>query len=197
MVSLAFNQMYLYIYLGIGAACSIYFVIKAFIECLNLSSYRKNFQTPQSFKNQLSALLQNILVYSVASLLCTVAWPVILIWSGIERIEKRQIKARNRGLHFQCKKEYLIRKVTPEEAEQGSYIYDPLGMVPKVVFGHLNKAWCNFLVELEEGDEVWLYEISKSLESTMKTTHNPESGKRGFAMLRSQEIVAEFIIQSD
>lgn len=196
MASLLFNHMYIYIYLGIGAACSIYFVIKALIEYLNLSSYRKNFQTPQSFKNQLLTLLQSTLVYSVASLLCTVAWPIILIWSGIEKMQERQIKARNRGPHFHCKKEYLIRKVTLEEAEKDSYIYDPLGMAPKVAFGHLNQAWCNFLAELEEGDEVWLFEMPKS-KKTARSSYRIEGGLRGFARIRNQKIVAEFINQSD
>lgn len=196
MVSLPFNQMYLYIYLGIGAACSIYFVIKAFLEYLNLSSYRKNFQTPQSFKNQLLVLLQSILVYSVASLLCTVAWPIILIWSGLEKMRERQIKARNRGPHFHCKEEYLIKKVTPEEAERDSYIHDPLGMAPKVAFGHLNQAWCNFLAELEKGDEVWLFEIPKS-KKPARSSYRIEGGLRGLARIRNQKIVAEFISQSD
>lgn len=188
--------MYIYIYLGIGAACSIYFVIKALIEHLNLSSYRKNFQTPQSFKNQLLTLLQSTLVYSVASLLCTVAWPIILIWSGIEKIQERQIKVRNREPHFHCKKEYLIRKVTLEEAEQNSYIYDPLGMAPKVAFGHLNQAWCNFLAELEEGDEVWLFEIPR-ITKPVKSSYRVKGSLKGFARIRHQKIVAEFINQSD
>jgi len=196
MASLPFNYLYLYIYLGVGVVCSGYFVIRAFIEYLNLSSYRKNFHTPQSFKIQLLALLQSTLVYSVACLLCTVAWPVILIWGGIEKMQERQIKARNRGPHFYCKKEYLIRKVTPEEAERDSYIYDPLGMAPKVVFGHLNQAWCNFLAELEEGDEVWLFEIPRHTKP-MKTSYRIEGGLGGFARIRNQKIVAEFIIQSD
>lgn len=183
MASLPFNYLYLYIYLGVGVACSGYFVIKAFIEYLNLSSYRKKFQTPQTFENQLLAVLQSTLVYSVASLICTVAWPVILIWGGIEKMQERQIKARNRGPHFHCKKEYLIRKVTPEEAELDSYIYDPLGMAPKVAFGHLNLAWCNFLAELEEGDEVWLFEVPKGTTTPTK----------GYALLRQKKIIAEFI----
>lgn len=195
MAALPFNHVHLYIYLGIGLACSCYFVIKAFIDYLNLSSYRKNFQTPQSFKNQLLALLQSILVYSVASLLCTVAWPVILIWGGIEKIQERQIKARNRGPHFHCKKEYLVRKVTPQEAEQDSYIHDPLGMAPKVAFGHLNQAWCNFLAELEEGDEVWLFEIPRHMKP-VKTSYRVEGSLKGFARIRHQKIVAEFISES-
>lgn len=196
MATLPFNHVHLYIYLGIGLACSCYFVIKAFIEYLNLSSYRKNFQTPQSFKNQLLTLLQSTLIYSVASLLCTVAWPIILIWGGIEKMQERQIKARNRGPHFYCKKEYLIKKVTLEEAERDSYINDPLGMAPKVAFGHLNQAWCNFLAELEEGDEVWLFEMPKS-KKPARSSYRIEGGLRGFARIRNQKIVAEFISQSD
>jgi hypothetical protein len=196
MAALPFNHVYLYIYLGIGLACSCYFVIKAFIEYLNLSSYRKNFQKPQSFKNQLLELLQHILVYSIASLLCTVTWPVILIWSGIEKIQERQARARELEPKFYSQKEYLIKKVTLEEAERDSYINDPLGMAPKVAFGHLNQAWCNFLAELEEGDEVWLFEIPKS-KKPARSSYRIEGGLRGFTRIRDQKIVAEFICQSD
>ncbi len=196
MTALPFNHVYLYIYLGIGLACSCYFVIKSFIEYLNLSSYRKNFQKPQSFKNQSLELLQHVLVYSIASLLCTVAWPVILIWGGIEKIQERQARARELEPKFYSQKEYLIKKVTLEEAERDSYINDPLGMAPKVAFGHLNQAWCNFLAELEEGDEVWLFEIPKS-KKPARSSYRIEGGLRGFTRIRDQKIVAEFIYQSD
>lgn len=195
MITLPFNHVYLYIYLGIGATCSCYFVIKAFIEYLGLSSYRKNFQKPQSFKNKSLELLQHMLVYSVASILCTFAWPVILIWGGLQKIQERQARTKELKPQFYCKEEHLIKKVTPEEAEQGSYVRDPLGMAPKVAFGHLNKAWCSFLAELEDGDEIWLFVIPKD-RRPVKTSYRVDGEVRGFAKIRDQEIVAEFISQS-
>ncbi len=196
MAALPFNHVYLYIYLGIGLACSCYFLIKDFIEHLTLSSFRNNFKRLQSRKNQLLELLPHILVYSVASLLCKFAWPVILIWGGIEKIQKRQSTARELEPKFYSEKKYLIKKVTLEEAERDSYINDPLGMAPKVAFGHLNQAWCNFLADLEEGDQVWLFEIPKS-KKTVRLSYRIEGGLRGFARVKNQKIVSEFICQSD
>jgi hypothetical protein len=96
---------------------------------------------------------------------------------------------------FFCTNEFLIRKISPLEAEKDSLVIDPFGMAPSIPFGHLNGAWCEFLAKIEASDEVWLYEIPKD-SITGKDYHRATSLMRGYAHVRRKKIIGEFVRQS-
>jgi len=60
---------------------------------------------------------------------------------------------------FNCKPEYLIRQVQPDEVEAQSFIEDPLGRTPNKPFGHLFSAWQKFVASQGEEQELWLFEV--------------------------------------
>jgi hypothetical protein len=60
----------------------------------------------------------------------------------------------------------------------------------------LNKAWQAFLGELEDDDELWLYEIPGD-SITDKSYVNGKAVMKGYARVKRNEIVGEFIYESD
>lgn len=191
-----FKSVYAWAYFSIGPMILAYFGISALIEYRRSSSFIKDLQeimdTVPSIKDQLTTWLG----YSVAGLIIFLAWPVFVIWAGRQKWKDRQDQVEDRKPKFYCTKQYLIKEVTTEEAEKDSYIIDPFGMTPKVPFGHMNKAWCTFLSELEDSDELWLYKIHEG-STTGKSYITAKAIMKGYAIVRRNEIVAEFVTQSN
>jgi hypothetical protein len=97
---------------------------------------------------------------------------------------------------FICKPEFLVRTVSPHEAEQENQVHDPLGLVPKVPFGHLNRAWGKFLSEFgfEDGNELWYFEVPKGESSgEYDMFDGPISG---YAKVVNGKIMGEFVIEA-
>jgi hypothetical protein len=96
---------------------------------------------------------------------------------------------------FICKPEFLVRKVSPLEAEQANHVHDPLGLVPKVPFGHLNGPWGKFLAEFgfEDGNELWYFEVPKGESSgEYDMFDGPISG---YAKVAKGKVCGEFVIE--
>ena len=54
---------------------------------------------------------------------------------------------------FAVTSQHLQEALSVVEIEARERVFDPLGTVPDVPFGHLNTAWQDFLVQCEEGAE--------------------------------------------
>jgi len=54
---------------------------------------------------------------------------------------------------FAVTSQHLQEALSVVEMEARERVFDPLGAVPDVPFGHLNTAWQDFLVQCEEGAE--------------------------------------------
>ncbi len=196
MLKMIVESYYAWIYVSIGTILLAYFGINALIEYRQSSSFLKSLQEVMGTKPSLKDQLSTIAGYFLASLIILFAWPIFISWLGIQKWKERKEQLERRKPKFYCKKEYLRHQVTTDQAERDSYITDPLGMTPKVAFGHLNKAWCTFLAELDEGDELWFYVIpvgSKTGKSYVPT----KAVMKGYARVRRNEIVGEFVYESD
>jgi hypothetical protein len=136
-------------------------------------------------------------VYCFALLCVLIGWPGFLIWfikDKKDEVAKQEWQAKP---DFECAPEYLIAKVDPVDAEITSYVTEPLGTVPAVPFGHLNKAWENFLSNmLNERDELWSFHIPKG-SKTGKHQRECTSEIRGFAKVQDGKILAEFITEGN
>lgn len=196
MIEISLNHVYAWAYFSVGPMILIYFGINGLIEYRRSSSFIKNLQEIMGTKPSLKDQLTTWLGYSLAGLIILAAWPVFVIWAGHQKWKERQERLEDRKPKFYCKSEYLISEVTPNEAERNSYIVDPLGMSPEIAFGHLNKAWCNFLSELEPTDELWLFLIPPD-SMTGKTYVRTKETIQGYARIRRKKIVGEFVFQSD
>jgi hypothetical protein len=50
-----------------------------------------------------------------------------------------------------------LQTITIEEVEQRERVFDPMGAVPDLPFGHLNAAWQKFRDGLEPQDVIWTF----------------------------------------
>jgi hypothetical protein len=134
-------------------------------------------------------------MYFLAGIIILMAWPVFVDWLSYDRYKDYRAMLERRKPKFFCMNEYLIRKISPLEAEKDSLVIDPLGMAPSIPFGHLNGAWCEFLAKIEASDELWSYEIPKG-SITGKDHNRAVSLMRGYAHVRRKKIIGEFVYSS-
>lgn len=83
-------------------------------------------------------------------------WPVLLLarlWIAIKG--ERPLPEEKT---FSVQPEALQQKLTIAEIEQRHYIFDPLGAVPALPFGHLHSAWLAFMEKLHPDDEIWSFD---------------------------------------
>jgi hypothetical protein len=75
-------------------------------------------------------------------------------------------------------------------------MHDPLGKVPNLPFGHLNKAWGRLLAEMTEpADQLWSFFIPK--DSDFGPYRSVSGDVRGYAIVRKGKIVGELVVESD
>jgi hypothetical protein len=148
-------------------------------------------------KRSVRDILEDVLVYTIASVLILSTWPAVAVWSFFKVRQDAAREIKNSKPDFNCSSQYLISVVDPRDAEVVSYVIDPLGCVPSLPFGHLNKAWGAFLSEMmDPADELWSFHIPKG--SKCGRHGFAASGDiRGFAHVRSGEILGELITESD
>jgi hypothetical protein len=141
--------------------------------------------------------LLNLLIYAIALVCISLGWPLFFIWAFHQSKKEANLEIERNKPDFNCAPQHLISKVDPHDAEIASYVIDPLGTVPPLPFGHLNKAWGNFLADLmDEKDELWSFHITKG-SNCGKYSFAASSDIRGFAKVRNGEILGEFITESD
>jgi hypothetical protein len=142
-------------------------------------------------------VLGDILVYTIAAILILSTWPAVAVWSFFKVRQDAAREIENSKPDFNCSSQYLISAIDPRDAELVSYVIDPLGCVPSLPFGHLNKAWGNFLSEMmDPSDELWSFYIPKGSKYG-RHGFAASSDIRGFAHVRSGKILGEFITESD
>ena len=103
---------------------------------------------------------------------------------------------------FDIKSAHLLRTVTAAEAESQAIVFDPLGRVPALPFGHLNAGWLRLLGHMQEGDTLWYGEVpGRQLPYPAPERHVqfelPAGAKRGYAIQRQGKVVADFLFEWD
>jgi len=103
---------------------------------------------------------------------------------------------------FHCKRSHLVRVVTPEAAEAAAFVVDPLGRVPDLPFGHLNAGWRALLADRQIGDSLWYFEVpghtpAPDAEAQRHQYAVPRGTKRGYALVQSRKVRAEFVFEWD
>ena len=123
---------------------------------------------------------KEILMYQLILLI----WPVVLVilildicfWSKDHWTPDPEAA-------FNCRRQHLVRVVAPEAAEAEAKVVDPLGRAPDLPFGHLNAGWRELLAGRQIGDTLWYFEIA--------------GAKRGYALVQSGKVRAEFVFEWD
>ena len=138
----------------------------------------------------------NVLVYAIAIICIAIGWPLFGIWAIFQSRKEAALEIERNKPDFDCAPEYLVAKVNPVDAEIASYVIDPLWTVPPLPFGHLNKGWGNFLADMtDDADEMWSFYIPQGSKCG-KYHRTASSDIRGYAKVRSGEILGEFITES-
>ncbi len=166
MTSYAINWLFwLYVYLGIGAATALFFYLSSLKD--RPSQFVRDMRSALGLGKTLKDYLQDVFVYFVSLAIIFVGWPGFLVWAAFKKREDQMRELQEDEPTFICRPEFLIRTVSPLEAEQANQVHDPLGLVPKVPFGHLNRAWGKFLAEFgfDDGNELWYFEVPKGQSS--------------------------------
>jgi len=126
----------------------------------------------------------------LAALLVSSIWPLILgmllhSWIYDRRVRKPVYRT------LVATPDTLIDRLSLELIEQRETYRDPLGAVPAVPFGHLDRAWRHFRSGIREGDDIWSFSV--------KTKNDPDIEPykwgevvEGYAALRDGSVVSEF-----
>ncbi len=187
--------LWLYVYLGVGVATTLFFLGLTYKE--RPSKFVKDMRSALGYGKTLKDHLQDGLVYSIASIVVVIGWPGFLVWAFLKKLRERRERMKEEEPKFICKPEFLIRKVSLMEAEQENIITDPLGLTPKLPFGHLNAAWAQFLGEFgfDESAELWYFEVPIGSDiNDYLTSDGPMSG---YAKVVKGKVVGEFVIEGD
>uniref|UniRef100_UPI0040480EE6 hypothetical protein n=1 Tax=Polynucleobacter sp. TaxID=2029855 RepID=UPI0040480EE6 len=147
-------------------------------------------------KTSLDKLL-NVLTYGVAILCISFGWPIFFIWAFYQSKKDADLEIEIAKPDLNCAPKYLVARIDPHDAEITSYIIDPLSSVPALPFGHFNKTWGNFLADLlDEEDELWSFHITKGSKCG-KYGFEASSDIKGYAKVRNNKVIREFITESD
>jgi hypothetical protein len=103
---------------------------------------------------------------------------------------------------FTCKKKHLLDRSTPDKAELLASVIDPKGRVPNLPFGHLNGGWSALLEAMQEGDELWSFEVPGYVPGRQDPPpiHQwamPKGTRRGYALVAGGTVKADFVYEWD
>lgn len=141
--------------------------------------------------------LLNLVVYAIATICIAIGWPLFAIWALFQSRQEVASEIERNKPDFKCLMEHIITRVEPRDAEITSYVVDPLGAVPPLPFGHLNKGWTDFLATMtDEHDEIWSFYIPKGSQHG-KHRFAASSDIRGYVRVHNSEILGEFITECE
>ena len=100
---------------------------------------------------------------------------------------------------FTCRRQHLVKVVTPVMAEAEGVVVDPLGRAPGLPFGHLNGGWLGFLAKRKRWEKLWYFEVPGVVAPATSDRVDAPSGPRmrGFAWVKGRKVQSEFVFEWD
>lgn len=128
-------------------------------------------------------------------------WPLAIV-IGLKEHLCPEVWKPDPEAAFTCRRNHLVRVVSPDAAQAEARVVDPLGRVPDLPFGHLNAGWCALLANRQLGDTLWYFEVPGYTPGPEDTPHRhpwsvPQGAKRGYALVQSGKVRAEFVFEWD
>ena len=186
---------YLLIYVVPGASIVAYLLLKILLE--KPSNFAKSLIRIMGKEETWLDKAKEAFAFSLGMICVLVGWPGFLVWFIKDKFDEVARQKRYDAPDFNCLPEFLIKKVDPVDAEISSYVIDPLGTVPPLPFGYLNKAWVTFLADMiDDQDEMWSFFIPKGGKHG-KYLVTASGDIKGYAKVRNGRILGEFITESD
>lgn len=140
-------------------------------------------------RSWLEFVMEEVLVGGVAAVGVLVAWPLVLSFSIYFYGRKDKSPSQTRLMEpteFSVSHKDLLQTFTVGQIEDRELIQDPLGAVPPIAFGHLNKAWQRFAGHAPSSDTLWSFRAPWGRYGTMS------EWRSGYARVRNNEIVGWF-----
>ena len=185
---------YLLIYIAPGILMSVYLLIKTWRE--RSSDFAKGLMKAMGKEETWIDKLKDAFVFNLGLVCVVFGWPGFVVWLIKDKIDDAARQKRYDEPDFSCLQDHLISKVNPTDAEITSYIIDPCSTVPSLPFGHLNKGWVNFLSDMtDDRDEMWSFCIPKGSKYG-KYRRTATSEIKGYARVRNDKVLAEFITEA-
>lgn len=154
-------MIYVYWYLGIGAITLVSMLVSHNLSKEPESKELKDLlEAINPERKKLSyRVFENYVVPTIASALMLVVWPVAL-YMKVKDMRDRGPGGSLEKKEFKVAKHDLLDSHTIEQVESTELVFDPLGAVPNLPFGHLNKCWLDFLNQMLVGDELWSFKTT-------------------------------------
>jgi hypothetical protein len=103
-------------------------------------------------------LRYHVVVPFLMGVFLCVAWPVFWVWLIHDKRHTRREHKRIQDAVFRIRPEYLGKATSVAAVESNAAVFDPLGAVPHLPFGHLHGAWTQFINQRPEGAELYPFE---------------------------------------
>lgn len=138
------------------------------------------------WKRRIEYALEKIVAPALAILLVVAAWPLAIWWKARE-IWFSQGTEPTMEKEFAVEREHLLERQDLDALEAREVVTDPLGAVPGLPFGHLNRAWLNFKAGREPGDSIWTFS------ARWKLKWGGEAIREGYAIVRLDGVGPHFL----
>lgn len=182
-------MIYLYWYLGIGAA---------FFAVIFISHQLTKSPADDSLSDLLQAAdprrdrwwwkpLNNLVVPILAAVMVLTVWPIAIYWKAKEMIDARRIKNEEPHKAFAVTEGHLQKQWTTAEIEASETVVDPLDAAPRIPFGHLKPAWETFKQSIQDGDQLWAFSAPWTSEWGRKEVRD------GYVIQRGETIGPHFL----
>ena len=184
-------MIYAYWYLGFGFLTLLFILTDKILHARKMTgTFRDPLKRPKTHYSK-EDFLDDVLLPLLTGTLALIFWPIAVMmgiyWLLTGKITlSTQIDATD-DKPFSVSKKDLIKKHTFEEVETCEIIHDPLGGVPKVPFGHLNKQWNQFKDSQPSNTELW------SFEKQWKPKWKPDGIRFGYAALQDGRVMGFFV----
>jgi len=90
---------------------------------------------------------------------------------------------------FAVEKAHLQERLSVQDIENREFVFDPLGAVPNLPFGHLNVAWKKFIEDCTENDELWSF-------SAQWKNYGENELREGYVLIKNDSLWPYFITAS-
>ena len=184
-------MIYAYWYLALGIATLLFILRDKVLYPSKMRSFFRDQLTKAKKNFSKQDFVDDVLIPLLTGTFVLVFWPIAVImcvyWLITGQITlSSQINA-DEEKPFSVSKQHLIRKLSLEEIEGSEIITDPLGGVPNVPFGHLNKQWCQFKENHSADTELW------SFDQKWKPRWGAEDIRSGYAALQNGQVLGFFV----
>jgi hypothetical protein len=152
---------YFYWYLGLGAVTLLVMYVSHKLNSRQESQGLKDILDAMNpeHKKLSYKILNNYAVPALASIVVILFWPVAFYMKIKDMKDKRTGNGFEEKV-FKVVDDDLLSRKTVEQIESSEMIEDPLGAVPSVAFGHLNKRWMDLLNHILPNDELWSFKTT-------------------------------------